>query len=413
MLDKICRGRVQFSLNMLNAFFSIWRKNIEGKAALVNEFERKFAAYIGGNYAISTASAKTALYLSLQALGAREGDEIIVPAYTVREVIDVIIILGLVPVFVDINLKDANIDAELIEDKISNKTRFVLMTHIYGCPCDVAEILKISRKYNLVVVEDAAQAFGGEYKLKKTGSFGKVSYFSFGSLKNLNTLGGGIIVTNDCQIAQFLRKKIEEMDNISSFEILRRLCAAVVISFFTLPKIFSILVYPVLFLLKKINFKTRETTFKLKSINSSDLKKYNVKFSSAQAAMGLTQMANIDAMNNARINNAKILNENLKDVSKIKIFKENADKKNIYLNYVIRVQNRNKFVDDLFSQGFDVSPGQVICCADQEDFKEYYCDCPMSRKMQKENIYMPIYSPLNVMHMHEIAAALRGQSDKK
>ena len=412
MLDKICRGRIYFNINMLWALLSALFKSKEKRAALVNKFEKKFAKYIGVEHAISTSSAKTALYLSLQALRARKDDEIIVPAYTVREVIDVIIVLGLVPVFVDINLKDANMDAELIDARISKKTKFILMTHIYGCPCDVEKILEISRKYNLVVVEDAAQACGAEYELKRTGSFGKVAYFSFGSLKNLNTLGGGMIVTNESSIAQVLRKNIKIFFNISNLEILKRLGLVMLLSFLTQPVVFSILVYPVLFLLKKLNI-TLESTFKTGKITIANLKKYKVKFNAGQAAIGLVQMEKIDAINNARINNARILNEKLRNRADVKIFRESSLKKNIYLNYVVRIQDRNKLIDYLFDQGFDVSPGQVVCCADQEDFKEFYYDCPMSRKMQEENVYVPIYSPLNERHMHKISGALRGKSEKK
>ena len=413
MLNKICRGRVNFNISLLLAFLRGWFKNKKQKAALVKEFESGFAKYIGADHAIAVSSAKTALYLALKALGAKKGDEIIAPAYTVREVIDVIIIMGLIPVFVDINLKDANMDAGLIEARISPKTKFMLMTHIYGCPCDIEEILAISRKYNLVIIEDAAQACGGEYKLKKTGSFGKIGYFSFGILKNLNTLGGGMIVTNDGLIAQFLRKDIEKFSNISNLEILRRLWSVIAIAFFTQPLVFSVLVYPILYLCQKAGIKIFDKLFKAKGIKDFNLKRYNMKFSAPQAAIGLLQVANIDSINNAKINNAHILNKFLKGLLDIKIFPENNAKKNIYLNYAIRIKDRNKFIDCLFDQGFDVSPGQVICCADQEDFSRFYWACPMSIKMEKENVYLPIYSPLNRRHMLEISAAVRGKSEKK
>ncbi len=413
MLSKICRGRVYFNINMLLALFSVWFKSKGEKAGLIKKFEKSFAEYIGVDHAISTSSAKTALYLSLKALGAEKGDEIIVPAYTVREVIDVIIALGLIPVFIDINLKDANMDTDLIEEKIGKKTKFILMTHIYGCPCDVEAILKISDKHNLVVIEDAAQACGGEYKQKKTGSFGKVAYFSFGMLKNLNTLGGGMIVTKEKSLAQAIEEENEKFPDVCAFIILKRAFIAMAVSFFTHPLFFSYLVYPFLFLYKKIKSSGPDEFFKVDKIDLEKLRKYNLRFSAAQAALGLLQLSKIDKINNARIQNAQILNEELKDCAKALIFEKNSAKKNIYLNYVIRAKNRKKLIDDLFAQGIDVSPGQVTCCADLEDFSRFYSDCPKSRKMQQENVYLPVYSPLGKEHMYHIANALRRKSEKK
>ncbi|MCG2712671.1 MAG: DegT/DnrJ/EryC1/StrS family aminotransferase [Candidatus Omnitrophica bacterium] len=412
MRSKICRARIDFSMNMLRPLFSVWFKSKEEKAALIEKFEKAFAEYIGVDYAISTSSAKFALYLSLKALGVEKDDEIIVPAFTVREVIDVIIVLGLIPVFVDINLRDANMDPGLIDKKISKKTRFILMTHIYGCPCDVEAVLKISKKYNLTVIEDAAQACGAEYKLKKAGSFGKVAYFSFGILKNLNTLGGGMIVTKEKPIARAIEEEREKFPDICSFVILKRAFIAMAISFFTYPLFFSWLVYPLLFLYKKIKRSGAVEFFKVDKINIQKLRKHNRRFSAVQAAIGLLRLGEIDKINNGKIHNARILNEELKDCAKALLFEENSAKKNIYLNYVIRAKDRKKLVDDLFAAGIDVSPGQVTCCADLEDFSQFYSDCPMSRKMQQENVYLPVYSPLDKEHMYQIANAVGKNGEK-
>ena len=135
MKSKICRGRVNFNMKMMVPLFMSLIKSKEEKAGLIKKFEKAFAEYIGVEYAISTSSAKTALCLALKSLGAEKNDEIIVPAYTVREVIDVIVVQGLVPVFVDINVENANMNTALIAGKINEKTKFILMTHIYGCPC--------------------------------------------------------------------------------------------------------------------------------------------------------------------------------------------------------------------------------------------------------------------------------------
>jgi len=408
VLNKICRGRVNFNMKMIVFLFMSWIKSKKEKAGLIKKFEKAFAKYIGTEYAISTSSAKTALCLALKSLGAEKNDEIIVSAYTVREVIDVLVAQGLIPVFIDINAENANMNTDLIAGKINEKTKFILMTHIYGCPCEVEAVLKISEKYNLLIIEDAAQACGAEYKQKKTGSFGKVAYFSFGMLKNLNTLGGGMIVTKEKSIAQTIEKENEKYSDLCSLIIIKRAFLAIAISFLTYPFFFSWLVYPLLFIYKKIRGTTAVEFLKSEKMDSLKLRKYNHRFSAVQAAMGLLQLGKIDELNNEKIRKAQILNKKLKNDGEVLILKDNNSGKNIYLNYVIRSKNRRKLVDGLFTKGIDISPGQVINCADLEDFGRFYSDCPNSRKLENENVYLPLYAPLKEEDMNRIANAIRG-----
>jgi perosamine synthetase len=206
MMHKICRGRVDFGYKPAIIFFKTLFISDHRGRKLINRFEKEFAEYIGVKQAVAVSCAKTALSICLKALKAKADDEIIVPAYTVAEVIDVIIANKLKPVFVDISLDDANMNPELIEQAVSERTKFILMTHMHGNPCDADQISKIAEKHGLIIVEDAAQACGGEYQHKKTGSLGKVGYFSFGMLKNLNSLGGSVITSDDEQLIAKIRQ---------------------------------------------------------------------------------------------------------------------------------------------------------------------------------------------------------------
>ena len=400
LINKICRGRVYFNMKMIAALVSAFFKSSAKKAELIKGFECGFAKYIGVDYAIATSSGRTALYLCLKALGAREGDEIIVPSCTVREVIDVIILSGLVPVFVDISLKDSNMDKDLIEQAIGKRTRFILMTHIYGCACDIDPIMAIAKKHAIVVIEDAAQACGSEYKSKKTGSFGTVAYFSFGLFKSLNTLGGGMVVTNVKALAKRIKQEAEKYPRKSVLLLIKEAFFAVGLSFFTHPLPFSLVVYPVLFLLRTFGRSPHGHTLRTGRINKGVLKKNSFRFSAEQAAIGMVQFPKLDKINDARISNAEILNSRLNSCKNTFIFERDPTKKNIYLNYVIRNDNRTKLINKLFLKGIDVSPGQLTCCSDLADFKQFFSDCPNSRKMQQESIYLPVYWPLNEKRGH-------------
>lgn len=172
-----------------NGWNSQWSKYL-------NEFESKFAEYVGVKYAIATSSCTGALHISLLALGIKEGDEVIVPDITWVSTANAVLLVGATPVFADVNEKTWTLDPLSIENKITNKTKAIIPVHLYGHPCKMDEILKISKKHNLKVIEDAAPSIGAEYKGQKTGSFGDFAAFSFQGAKLLVTGEGGMLCTN-------------------------------------------------------------------------------------------------------------------------------------------------------------------------------------------------------------------------
>lgn len=173
----------------------------------VDEFEKDFALYCGTKHCIGVGNGLDALILILKAykeLGFLEdGDEVIVPANTYIASILAISQNNLTPVLVEPNINSYNLDPKLIEEKITSKTKAILPVHLYGQVCNMDLINNIAEKYNLLVIEDSAQAHGAKYKGKKTGNLGHASGFSFYPGKNLGALGdGGAITTNDDQLAE-------------------------------------------------------------------------------------------------------------------------------------------------------------------------------------------------------------------
>lgn len=160
-------------------------------------FEKKFAEYVGVKYAIATSSCTGALHISLNALGIGPGDEVIVPEVTWVATANAVRFVGATPVFADIDKKTWNISLDSIKKLINNNTKAIIPVHLYGNPCDMDEIMKIAKNFNLYVVEDAAPSIGAEFKGKKTGSFGDFAAFSFQGAKLAVTGEGGMICTND------------------------------------------------------------------------------------------------------------------------------------------------------------------------------------------------------------------------
>lgn len=160
-------------------------------------FEEEMAKFVGTNYSVALNSGTDALHLALRALDIGPGDEVITVAFTFVATTEAIGIVGAKPVFVDIDPDTFNMDASLIEEKITPKTKAILPVHLYGQPCDMETIMAVAKKHNLRVIEDCCQAIGAEFKGKKVGSFGDVGCYSFYPTKNLGTMGdGGLAVTN-------------------------------------------------------------------------------------------------------------------------------------------------------------------------------------------------------------------------
>lgn len=158
-----------------------------------HNFQEEAKKYLGCKNALAVNSCTAALHLSLIAAGVKEGDEVITTPLTFISTVNTIIHQRATPVLVDIDKNTFNIDATKIEEKITKKTKAIIPVHYAGQPCDMSEILKIAKKYNLFVIEDAAHAFGSEYKGKKIGTISDFTNFSFYAAKNLTTAEGGMI----------------------------------------------------------------------------------------------------------------------------------------------------------------------------------------------------------------------------
>jgi len=161
------------------------------------EFEEKFAKWVGAKIAVSCTNGTAALHIALASLGIGPGDEVIVPSYSFIASSFSVVQAGAIPVFADVT-DDHTIDPDCIEASITEKTKAIIVVHLYGVICDMGKVLEIAKKHNLKVIEDCAQCFGGEYNGIKSGVIGDVGCFSFCQSKHFTTGGeGGMVVTND------------------------------------------------------------------------------------------------------------------------------------------------------------------------------------------------------------------------
>lgn len=171
----------------------------------ITKFENAFSEFCGTKYAASCCNGTVALHLALMALGIGEGDEVIMPVITYIATANAVKYVGATPIFVDVDPDTWNIDTKKIEEKISSKTKAIIVVHLYGNPVDMDAVMKIAKEHNLYVIEDAAEAHGAIYKGKKVGSIGDIGTFSFFGNKVITTGEGGMIVTQNEELDQKIR----------------------------------------------------------------------------------------------------------------------------------------------------------------------------------------------------------------
>jgi perosamine synthetase len=184
------------------AVMNVLNSGMLASGPLTEEFEKKFADYVGTKYAIATTSGTTALHLGLLALGITHGDEVILPAFSFIASANAPLFCDAIPVFCDVDLKTFNIDAEQIKKLVTKKTKAIMPVHLYGQAADMNPIEEIAEKYGLHVIGDACQAHGATYNEKQVGSFGDLECFSFYPTKNMTTGEGGMITTNNEEFAE-------------------------------------------------------------------------------------------------------------------------------------------------------------------------------------------------------------------
>lgn len=168
----------------------------------VEKFEQEFAKFVGAKFAVATSNGTTALHTALLSLGITQGDEVITTPFSFIASANSILYVGAKPIFVDIESTTFNINPDLIEAKITSKTKAILVVHLFGLPANMPKIIKIARKHKLLVIEDACQAHGAEVEGKHVGSIGDVACFSFYPTKNMTTGEGGMLTTNKSTIAK-------------------------------------------------------------------------------------------------------------------------------------------------------------------------------------------------------------------
>ncbi|RKY74326.1 MAG: aminotransferase DegT [Candidatus Latescibacterota bacterium] len=328
----------------------------------VKEFEERFAAHEGAKHAIAANSWVGAAHLVAIVLDIKPGDEIVVPAITFHASANIFVREGAKIVFAESDPRTFNLDPEKLEEKITSRTKAIVAVHMCGQPCDMDPILRIARRHNVKVIQDAAHAPGAEYRGKKLGEMGDFVIYSFQQCKNMSTLGeGGMVVTNDDEAAEKMRK--------------------------------------------------------LRSHGGGEYPGINSRMTDVQGAVGLVQLARLDRHNEARRKLAYYLNELLEDVEGITTPYEIPDVKHVYHLYNTLVDEkaigmtRDEFIRALWEREGIKAITQyhptVNCLPAYRAMGHGEGECPVSEETASKIVTLPLCPRFTESDMEELVEGIK------
>jgi dTDP-4-amino-4,6-dideoxygalactose transaminase len=332
----------------------------------VADFEKAFAEYCGVKHCIGVSNGLSALELSLIGAGVGEGDEVITVANTFNATIGAILKTGAKAVLVDADYDNFNLDISQIESKITDKTQAIMPVHLYGQAVDMDKLMAIADKYNIPIIEDACQAHGSKFNGQRAGSFGLAGCFSFYPGKNLGCYGdGGAIVTNDDNLASFLRKTRNYGQE------------------------------------KKYLHNTRADNSRLDTI---------------QAAVLLPKLMVLDEWNEMRRINADLYRRELMDVKEIELPSQRKEGEHVYHLFVIKAEKRDELERHMKEKGVEVGlhypvPIHLQPCFSSLGYKQG--DFPVSERLSKSILTLPMFPTLREEEVKYVADCIKNFYSKK
>lgn len=320
---------------------------ISSAGPYIERFENDFAKYLGVKHAIAVNTGTAALHIALLAAGIGAGDEVIIPAFTMAASWMAVMYTGAKPIFVDVDPEIYTINPDLIEAAITTRTKAIMPVHIYGHPVDMDPIMAIARKHHLLVIEDAAEAHGATYKGRLVGGIGDINAFSFYANKIITTGEGGMVTTNNDDLAA----RVRQMKDLAHSKSKRFI---------------------------------------------HDELGYNYRMTSMQAALGIGQLKHIDEFLSTKSHMAELYKKGLEGVSGLTLPVSRDWATHVYWMYAILIDagkfgmNKDEFRAKLLEKGIDT-----------RDFFYAPCDqpvlggaglsrpCPITEKIARQGCYLP------------------------
>ena len=407
-LGKIPRFSPSFSLAEAGIVARYLSRRGEDRP-VVERFEQEFAHYIGVNHAVMVPSARYGFYLILKGWGLKEGDEVILPALTYFAIPALAKTAGIKPVFADIGLHSHVLDPASFEAAITPKTKAVVPTHLFGTPCDMDAIRSIAKKHNIKVIEDCAQSTGARYKGARVGSLGDAAYYTFGLTKNITTLSGAMITSNDDALIESLRATMLQATPASRKKAAQEAVTGTAMMFATHPLIYPWTLHPMIRLGNMLGKDPIHERFGESEKLYPELPSAYQESSprAVQAAVGRKQLERIEQLNGARSANGRFLDESLGHIQGlgVPVYPEGAEP--IYMSFVVHHPDREGLACELRKRGVDTTIGYMSNCADSALFPEEARSCPNAERAFDELLHIPVHPNLSLADRDHMVESVR------
>ena len=380
------------------------------KGKEIQKFQEEFGNYVGKQYVYLVQSCRLGIYLSLKSFNLEKGEEVIIPAYTHYSLPIVVKLCFLKPIPVDVEENTGNINPDLIEEKITNKTRAILISHLNGLPCRMKKIMKICDKYGLKLLEDCAQSLGAEYEGKKVGAFGTVGCFSLRVGKALTGFGGGVIVTEDKKISKEIFARIDQLPMINVFSLCEEIIYGISLFLLTRPPIFTFTLFPLFQILETLKIRLVDSLTEenvCPKCNSLFIKNISYQMANIQAAVALNQLNKIDFWNQRRFENAQILTHFLQQIKGLLLYKPGRKRecREVSYHYSLRLKDKTKlsiFRKYLLKEGIDVKIDDLLDLSRCDFLNNLKGSFPKAKKLEGNILQIPNFPSLRKEDMEEI-----------
>ena len=348
----------------INAVIEVLKSGMLASGKEVKEFEKEFAQYLGAKHGVAVVNGTAALDVALKALRIGPGDEVITTPFTFIASANSILFQGAKPVFADIDPKTYNLDPNEVLEKITDETKAIVVVHLYGQPADMKAFKEIAEDHKLYLIEDCAQAHGAEFEGQKVGTFGDIAAFSFYPTKNMTTGEGGMVVTNNDELA----KKADLIRNHGQAE-------------------------------KYLHVELG----------------YNLRMTNIAAAIGRAQLKKLDEWNKKRIENARLLTEGISKIDGLTPPHVDPRAKHVFHQYVIRVEeefplNRDELMAKLREKGIGSAVHYPSPVHQQPFYQKlgYPKDiCPNAIEASKKVLSLPVHPAVSEKDIDYIINTLR------
>lgn len=375
----------------------------------IAEFEDALARYVGGGTAVTAAYGRMAFYYVLKALDLPAGSEIIFPSLTFWVVPELAKVAGLKVVFADVDPRTFTIDPKSAERLITDKTRAIVPTHLYGLACDMDAIMDLASRHDLIVLEDCAHALGATFKGKAVGTFGSGSLFSFQTLKPLNCYGGGAALLQDQELAKRVRAIVNALPWPNEKRVSDRLLMGRLQRIFIKPWVFSISLFPVLWVSALIDANPDVFLWeKIRSLHPLP-DQYAERFPNVQAAIGLEALKHLDAWTAQARAHAEHMNRVLGAIPGVQVPYVPPGCTHVYYQYCAygpdRV-DRDDLVVRCVRRGIDIETLHVDVPPDMELFAGAPAEADGARRASQA-IQIPVYSSLRDDQVARVANVVR------